>query len=538
MAFLKIEQKKTGQYLRIYESYRNELGKPASRVLYSLGKVEDYTAEQLKRFGDKFYALAGLHPKELFRGDIEEIARYNYGYYQIFRKIFSFYNLDVILERISKKHRLEFDLINAVMLMLVERLNDPCSKRSNYLNQEEYIGINKVELHHLYRALDYLCDYNHLIQQNIYQSGRDLFNQQLDVVFYDVTTFYFESSVEHEGALRQKGFSKDGKIGSTQVLFGLLIDKNKHPIGYKIYRGDTFESHTFSDAVLQLKRSYNIDKIIVVADRGMMNKHNIECTEKENNYEFIIGEKLRMLPAHIQKYLINKNNFTKEWIINQDEIIIPVKYCTIEYEGRIIIGTYSQNRADKDKHEREERIAKGKKLLKTPSLLKNKAHHFFLTETESQKFLLNEERIKKDKLFDGFLAIATNVKHLSVEQVLDNYKQLYQIEHTFRTFKSHLETRPMFHWTDKRIEGHLCLCYIAYTLLHHLQQKLSQANMPLSETQIRKTIDLMQLSLIKNNGNLFFLRAKMKDDMAAIANTLGLKPLPNILSQETLPKYL
>ena len=139
MAFLKIEQKKSGQYLRIYESYRDEQGKPASRVLYSLGKVEDYTTEQLRRFGDKFYALAGLHPKELLRGDIEELSRYNYGYYQIFRKIFSFYNLDVILERIGKKHRLEFDLINAIMLMLVERLNDPCSKRSNYLNQEEYL---------------------------------------------------------------------------------------------------------------------------------------------------------------------------------------------------------------------------------------------------------------------------------------------------------------------------------------------------------------------------------------------------------------
>lgn len=537
MAFLRVDKKPDGTYLRIIRSKRQN-GKVVKETIYSLGKAEDYTKEQLKRFGDNFYALAGLHPIELFSDEVEEINRYNYGYFQIFRRVFSFYSLDVILDRIRKKHKLEFDIANAVMLMLVERLHDPCSKRSNYLNQEEYLGINKAELHHLYRSLDYLCDYNHLIQQTIYQSGRDLFNQQLDVVFYDVTTFYFESSVEQEGALRQKGFSKDGKIGSTQILFGLLIDKNKHPIGYKIYKGDTFESHTFSHAVLQLKQSYNIDKIIVVADRGMMNKHNIECTEKENNYEFIIGEKLRMLPAHVQQYLINKNNFTKEWVMNEDENMPPVKYCTIEYEGRLIIGTYSQKRADKDKHEREERIAKGEKLLKTPSMLKNKAHHYFLKETKPEKFFLNDERIKKDALFDGFLAIATNVKHLSVEQVLDNYKHLYQIEHTFRTFKSHLETRPMFHWTDKRIEGHLCLCYIAYTLLHHLQQKLSEANLPLTEKQLRTAMDGMQVSYIKNKDDFFYLRSSNRTNIDTIVNRMGLKKLPNIIPSKEIISYL
>ena len=537
MAFFRIDKKADGTYLRIIKSKRLN-GKVVKQTVYSLGKAEDYTAEQLQRFGDKFYSLAGLHPRELFNGEIEELGRYNYGYYQIFKKIFLFYQLDSLLERISKKHKLEFDLTNAVMLMLLERLHDPCSKRSNYFHQQEYLGIKPAALHHLYRSLDYLSEYNHLIQQNIYQSGRDLFNQKLDVVFYDVTTFYFESDIEQEGKLRQKGFSKDGKIGSTQILFGLLIDKHKQPIGYHIYKGNTFEGHTFPDALTQLKKSYNIDKIIVVADRGMMNKHNIELTEKENNYEFIIGEKLRTLPENIQRELINKNNYTKEWKMNEDEKMVPIKYCTMEYDGKIIIGTYSQTRADKDKHEREERIEKGKILLQHPSQLKNKAHHYFLSGKNSQQFLLNEERIKKEELYDGYLAIATNAKHLPVEEILDNYKHLYQIEHTFRTFKSHLETRPMFHWTDKRIEGHLCLCYMAYTLLNHLQQKLAQNKIHLSESQLRKIIDLMQVSYVKNKNDLFYLRSTNKENMDAIVNRMGLKKLPNIIPSQEIFNYL
>jgi transposase len=536
MAFLRIDKQDGEQYLRIVRSKRMN-GKPTHQTVYSLGKVSDYTPEQLKRFGTKFYELGGGDPRELLDGEIEELGRFNYGYYQLFSKVFKHYGIDKLLQRIGKKHQLEIDLVNAVMLMLLERLHAPCSKLQNYYHQQEYLGIEPLPLHHLYRSLDYLATYQQQVQQCIYQPSRDLFNNALDVVFYDVTTFYFDSEVEQEEALRQKGFSKDGKPGKTQILFGLLIDKHKQPIGYRIYKGNTFEGHTFEQAILQIKRQYHIQNIVLVADRGMLNRSNIQITEA-NQFEYIIGEKLKTLPKSIQEQLIKPDNFQHIYTYNRNGETLHIKYHSIEYEGRKIICTYSEKRAKKDKQDREERIEKAKQLLQHPQQLKRKAHHYFLQEKDNTTYTLDEEKIKQAERYDGFLAIATNAHELADEVVLDNYRHLYQIEHSFRTFKSHLETRPMFHWTDKRIEGHICLCYIAYALLSYVQNKLLQSGHKLSENNIRKSLDLMQLSLIKNKGDKYYLRSANKENIDLIVNRMGLKKLPNIIPQPEIKKYL
>lgn len=284
MASIIVDNKKSGKYLRIVESYRDEEGKSRVRTLYNLGKVD--SASSLRRIGERLYVLGGGDLKQLLGQNLREEGRYNYGYYLIYSKIMRYYGLDRLLERIGKRKRLSYSLYQAVMLMLLERLHDPASKRSNYFNQQEYLGLEQVVLHHLYRSLDYLSAHNALIQQQIFQTGRDLFNQQLDVVFYDVSTFYFESSVEQEGKLRQKGFSKDGKIGDTQVVLAMLIDRYKQPIGYKLYAGNTFEGHTYQDMISALKKEYQIERVILVADRGMMSKDNLKVTG-EQGYEFI-----------------------------------------------------------------------------------------------------------------------------------------------------------------------------------------------------------------------------------------------------------
>lgn len=535
MAYFKIDRKEDGRYIRIVKSKRRD-GKVVKETVYSLGRVEDYTPEQLRRFGERFYELGGGDPRELLLGEIEELGRYNYGYYQLYHKIFLHYGLDQLFSRLARKHQVQFNLTHAVLLMLLERLNDPCSKRQNAFHREEYLGIQSVELHQLYRSLDYLADYNELVQQQIFSTGRDLFNQSLDVVFYDVTTFYFESEVQQSGALRQKGFSKDGKIGNTQVLFALLIDKEKNPIGFEVYAGNTFEGHTFESAVKRLKEKYQIKNIVIVADRGMLSKINLEVVTS-NHYQFIVGDRLKVLPDGIKNYLLDLNHYTREWTLPGDKDH-TIRYASIQHEGRLIIATYSEKRAQKDKQDREEKIRRAEQLLKHPSQLNKKAHHYFLNIETQNKYALNTERIKQSERYDGLLAIATNATELSAETILDHYTHLFQIEHSFRTFKSYMETRPMFHWTDKRILGHLTLCFIAYALLNHVQQKLRRNQTPLTENKLRDFLDKMQVSLVKSRDNHFYLRSKMPDDMRNITNKLGLRVLPNIIPQAEINKYL
>ena len=541
MAFLKIERKDRGTYLRIAESFRDQEGRTRHRILHSLGKVEDYSPEQLRNIGVRLYELGGGDIKALLEGSVQEVGRFNYGYCQVYRKAFNYYGLNDVFRRIVRKYKLSYDLENAILLMLLERLQEPCSKRSNYINQLEYAGLEPVYLQHLYRSLSKLAENSELIQKQIFHTGRDLFSQQLDVVFYDVTTLYFESEDEFETGkrqLRKKGFSKDGKIGNTQVLFCMLIDKDKNPIGYQLFKGNTFEGHTLPHAIEQLKKRYCIDKIIIVADRGMMGKVNIEAII-ENGFEFIVGDRIKNLPHHIRPFLLDLSNYTREWIYNDENgEVISLRYCVTQHAGKTIIATYSENRAAKDKHDREQKLQTAEKLLKSPSLIKKKASRYFIRQHGENTYTLDTDKIESDAPYDGILVIATNVKELAHEKILEQYKQLFKIEHTFRVFKSHLEARPMFHWTDKRIEGHICLCYIAYSLLNWVLQKLKDFPIPITENILRKMLSKMQVSLIQHNGKKIYLRSAQQPHEANLQQKLGLRTLPPLLPIEQLTQYI
>ncbi len=523
MAFLRVEKKKSGRYLRILEAYRQD-GKTRHRVVASLGKVEDYSPEMLKRIGERLYELGGGNLKDLLGEEARELARYNYGFVEASIKGLSHYGLDRALQRIGKKHKLSYCLLEVAKLLIGERLNDPVSKLGSFGNQKEYLGLGHIALQHIYRSLDYFSKYNKLIQRQIFQTGRDLFNMQLDIVFYDVTTFYFSS--EKEGGLRQKGFGKDGKIGKTQVVFGLLIDRDKNPVAYRLYKGDQYEGHTFEDAVKALKEEYQIKNVIVVADGGMLSKNNIQLVS--DKYEFIVGERLKSLPKNIQDHLLELSNYQKQWIYTKDDRQIPLKYTTVEYQGRKIIATYSQKRAKKDAAEREQRIEKAKQLLNNPSLINKKPSRYYLKNENTGKFVLDTHKIEQSKKYDGIAAIGTNNKELPQEQVLDHYRHLFQIEQTFRSFKSHLEVRPMFHWNDTRIEGHIALCYITYAIENHLLQKMKKANLLISENQFRKSLAQMQVSLLKQGEKEFLLRSNHDQTTANIIAKLNLSKLPSL----------
>ncbi len=525
MPFLRIEKKKSGTYLRILESYRNEQGKPTHRILHSLGKVEDYTSEQLRRIGIKLFELGGGDLKSFLKGDIVELGRYNYGYQQVYSKAISHYGLEDVMNRLARKAKLSYSLFNAVYLMLLERLQEPASKLQNYKCQQEYLNLEKVELHHLYRALDVLADHNQVIQRQIFHTGRNLFNNILDVVFYDVTTFYFQSEVEKEDELRQKGFGKDGKIGKTQILFSMMIEMNKNPIGYQVFKGDTFEGNTFEIALDKLKKSYNIDQVIVVADRGMLSKSNVEKVVSRN-YKYIIGERLKSLPKIVKESLIDRSHYKKEWIYldNQDKEV-KVEYTTMEVGDKTIICTYSEKRAKKDRHQREQRIEKASKLLNNTSQLKKKASRFFIKSDNKESYVLDNKKIEQAEKYDGFIAISTNTT-IDPTSVLDQYKQLYKIEQSFRSFKSHLEIRPMYHWTDKRIEGHICMCYMAYTLQNWV---LTKTNSKFTESTLRKTLDMMQVSLIQNKEKQLYIRSKNNNLQKQLLKYLNIKELPPMI---------
>jgi len=531
MAFLKIDKKKKGTYMRIIQSVRVN-GKPSHKTLYSLGKVEDYPTHQLENIAKKLLELAGVKMEDIVAKSFYETNRLNYGYALVIKKLWKIFNMDKLCKILSSKTKTKFDWINILQLMIAERINEPCSKRQNYFHKEEYLGFGKqIELQYFYRTLDILAKQQDKIKQHLFTQQQNLFSGQLDVVFYDVTTLYFDSQKLEEESLRQKGYSKDGKPHNTQIVLGILVDKLRNPITYNIYKGNTYEGITMIDALNQLKEQYSIDKCIVVADSAMIDRSNRELL-KQHGIDYIIGDRIKNLPKRITEELINKDNHR---VVNEKIAKENLSYAEVSYQGRRIICTYSAKRAKKDAFNRQKLIEKAEKWIENPSkykqVKKRGAGRFINIDQDGLPKELDTKQIEKDAKYDGFKAIASNNNNLKVIEILEKYGDLYEVEHAFRTLKSQLEIRPMFHWTDKRIEGHIAMSFIAYTFLNYIRNITRLQN-----KEIVRALDKMQMSEIKedDNNELLYMRSTITKEQEILQKKLKIVLPKDITSQKAI----
>ena len=535
MAFLHKKYRKGEVYLSIRDTVR-EGKKVKQQHLYSLGKASDYSDSSLQKIGANLYVLGGGKLEDLLALSCGEVGRYNYGFPLIVKHLLRLFSLEDWLNSVTKAHKLSYSLFEVVVLLLCNRWSSPFSKLGVYQTQSDFIGVEALELQWLYRSLNYFSAHSDELQKHLFEKSRQLSKIDLSLVFYDVTTFYFDSELEIEGSLRQKGFGKDGKIGQTQVVLGLLLDQYRNPVGYELYEGNQYEGHTLSDSVAKLKKKYKIGKLTLVADTGMLNSANLEEINHQG-YDFLLGERLKNLPQKIQQKLIDKSQYKTLTFENEGESV-QILYITIIHQNRKILCTYSEKRAKKDKKIRNERLQKAEKLLKNPTQLQKKAKTFFLKTTDEQNFEIDEEKVRKSALYDGLKAISTSNLDMEEAMMLQQYKQLYKIEQSFRTFKTFLETRPMFHWTDERIKGHFAICYLSFALLSHLQQIFKKAGLPYSEEQIRRNLNQMQLSHIIQNQNHIYVRSKLEEDSKKYLDTLGLKTLKDVSVKSLIDSYL
>lgn len=532
MAFLRAEKKASGTYLRIIQSYKLD-GKSKHKTLFSLGKLEDYDIDQLERIAHKLLELIGKKVDILDSGHLNELGRYNYGYALVVNKLWDIFNLDKLGKVITYRHRVRFDWQTIFRFMIAERINEPCSKLQSSFNHSEYLGFGdtQIPLHQFYRTLDLLSEEEDFIKQHLFSQQRSLFSTVLDVVFYDVTTLYFESQIEQDDALRQKGYSKDGKAHKTQLVLGLLVDKNRNPISYQIYQGNTYEGSTMIDALNTMKQQFTIDRVVVVADTAMIDKENRNFMVN-HQIDYIIGDSIKTLPKAIKTTLINKANHHAVQGLSKETF----SYSEITHKGRRIICSYSAKRARKDAHAREKLINKAKQWLEEPSKykqVKKRGAGRFIQSNKDGEIALNLQVIENDAKYDGYKALSTTTD-LSVETILAKYSDLFEVEHTFRALKSQLEIRPVFHWTDKRIRGHIAMCFTAFTFINHLKNTTR-----LQYRAIVKAIDCMQVSLIKDDKakSNFYLRSKIDSAQQTICNKLRLKVLNDTTSQSAINQY-
>lgn len=321
---------------------------------------------------------------------------------------------------------------------------------------------------HIYRYLDKLhSSQKEDVQQISFAHTRRVLNDEISVVFYDVTTLYFE--IDQEDEFRKTGFSKEGKHQHPQIVLGLLVSKKGYPLAYEIFEGNKFEGHTMLPVIESFRKKYKLNQLIIIADSGLLSKANIDELQSRD-YEFIIGARIKNEGVRIKEKILSLSlrNGQSE-VIKKDDL-------------RLII-TYSDDRAKKDRYNREKGIRKLEKHIRRGRLTKahinNRGYNKFLKLAGEINVTLDEDKIKHDSRWDGLKGYLTNAK-LSKNQVIENYQHLWEIERAFRIAKSDLRVRPIYHRLQRRIEAHICVSFVAYKVYKELERLLKEKKATIS----------------------------------------------------------
>ena len=417
--------------------------------------------------------------------------------------------------------------------MVLSRIDNPTSKRKSVANIERTQN-KKIDLDSVYRIMDKLQDREDWVKDKIAKRTLGLFKEKINVAFFDVTTLYFESFIPDE--LRISGYSKDNKVKETQVVFALMTTVGGLPLGYELFPGNTYEGGTLISAVDNLCKRYEVEDVSIVADRAMFTKENLKALD-DRKINFIISAKLKKM----RKDMVEKILSDVEKKVKEKGDGLSSWSGEYEHDGRRLVVGYSKKRALKDRSDRNRLLERVKKRLKkgkvkVSDLIKNTGTKKYLKFDTGNKETaqLDEEKIKRSERWDGIYGIVSSHEKSQVggDELFERYKGLWQVEEAFRVNKHDLKMRPIYHWTSKRIKGHLLICYMAYALTAVIRYRLKKANVNLSIERIREELGYIQASIVRDesSGKRFLLPSRINDIQRAIYNALNLGPQEKVRS--------
>jgi transposase len=541
--FIKATRNASGQtYYHLVESYRDDDGKSRHRTLLSLGrKGEDQIDNLLEAIAKHRDVLTAAEMAKAI--DIKDT--YILGPLLVLERLFEISGIDKVLGQVAKHHpKLGFDLRQAVFTMAAARFVRPGSKLKIFEKEQKrlYPGMvnGDLELHQLYRTLDILSAHKDEIEHDLFWHDRDLLAHPVDVVLYDLTTLRFESTVNIEGTLRRFGYSKEMRSDCTQVVLGLMVTPEGIPLGFEVYPGNTFEGLTVRDIAHKMRDKFKVRRFIFVADRGLFSANNLDVL-REQNGEFIVGMKLGVFR---DKHDIYYDGSKLKWL-NDD-----LGYHETEHKGDRVIITWSRVRAERDQKSREDVVNKIRKKLSgdgaaLKKLVTHSSYRKYVKEEAKAKLVLDEGAIAEEAKRDGYFGIITNIKGMKAEDIVANYKTLWEVEDAFGELKGTLKARPVFHWSDDRIIGHLTLCFMAYLCEALMTKSLREKGFVLDTlATAKKIIEQRPLTVVEAMRELNEVRAIpvtlrgkttwVRTDIAGNANKLlaavGRKPPPKVLN--------
>jgi len=381
--------------------------------------------------------------------------------------------------------------------LVIARLIKPASKLESidFLWQEFDINYKRS---HIYRELKNYSKLKDKVEQLVVKVAKKHFNFNFSLVYYDVSTLYFESFKSDE-ELKQCGFSKDHKFNQPQVVIGLVVNDQGFPINYQIFKGNTFEGHTFIPIIEELQQKHSIETLTIVADAAMISQKNVNQLE-EKNLTYIVGARLGNLSQKTIEKISQSTN-------QQDKAITRLKT-----QRGWLICQFSQTRYNKDKHETTKQVRRATDALEENPQKASKRLKFIKKSKSKEKLKFNQKLLDKTKLLWGIKGYYTNLKETQVpnQEIINQYRQLWKVEKAFRITKSDLQARPIYHRNTDTIKAHLLICFLSLAVAKYMELK--------SNLSLKKTIQLLQT--VKD--------AKIKNKLTNEIFTLSSSPSSNV----------
>ncbi len=457
-----------------------------------------------------------LFPKE--KQKTSSILVINKSQYLGVRYTFIYDALSHIL-RLFQFERLKSQLLLDLVIM---RIIQPVSKLESLEYLSEMFGIT-YKRGHLYETIAAFATLKNIAEKKMLAYTQQNLSFNFSIVFYDVTTLYFESFTNDEDAtdeegvitkgLRKNGFSKDNKANQPQIVIGLIVTKEGFPVAYDIFAGNTFEGKTFIPTITKFKNANAVKTLTVVADAAMISFENVQELIK-NNLSYIVGARMANLkPEQIKQ--ISKD------LTNQSENLVELterdsSSMRIETERGLLVCDFSLKRYRKDKREMEKQIDKAKKLLeknegtKRTKFLKNK-------DDKKTEQIINTDLIEKTKLLLGIKGYYTNLTDEANETIIKHYHSLWHVEKAFRIAKSDLQARPIFHHKKQTIETHILICFMALAVCKYMELKTG-----ISTKKIVKQLRSITEARIKNKltGEIIIMKQELPEEIEQLWKTL------------------
>lgn len=540
--FARIKKSGKYQYLQIVEN-RKEKGKVKQRVIATIGRLDRMQAKgrvetlirSLSRFSERtMMILTG-------KSDVSAEA-VKIGPPIIFERLWKETGIGKAIKGLLQDRRFEFDVERAIFLTVLHRLMVSGSDRFCERWRRDYLleGTEDLDLHHLYRAMTFLgeelkdqedatpftprCNKD-LIEEMIFYDQRDLFSE-LELVFFDTTSIYFEGRGGE--TIGQKGFSKDHRPDLNQMVVGAIIDDKGRPICCEMWPGNTTDVKTLIPVTDRVRKRFGINRLCIVADRGMISAETIKELE-ERNIAYILGTRMRLVKEIKLDVLSRGGRYSKvcpEGATSKDPD--PLKVKQVLHNKKRYIVCLNPRQARKDARNREAIIASLKEQLKKgpKSLVGNKGYRKYL-KVDKDSVRIDMDKVEYESRFDGKWVLTTNMD-LPADKVALKYKELWQVERVFRDVKSILETRPVYHQRDENIRGHVFCSFLALVLRKELERRLNQAGHLFEWSDIKQDLKALQQVTIEEDGKHFAIRSECKGHCGKIFQAVKVAVPPTI----------